>query len=112
MLSNCKLIKRPAKKRKDIFFPESSTSTPIVIHNIGGASPIVSGGEELLAHPLMSRVPNEDRTKLKTLLDRFAITQSNSQSNGSNTFFIISYLFMVPYLGFHLIFPFYVKIGP
>ena len=79
--------KRPAKKRKDIFFPESSTSTPIVIHNIGGASPIVSGGEELLAHPLLSRVPNEDRTKLKTLLDRFAITQSNSQSNGSNTFF-------------------------
>merc|ERR1712131_146323 len=73
-------FQRPAKKRKDIFFPESSTSTPIVIHNIGGASPIVSGGEELLAHPLMNRVPNEDRTKLKTLLDRFAITQSNSQS--------------------------------
>jgi len=71
-------FQRPAKKRKDIFFPESSTSTPIVIHNM--ASPIVSGGEELLAHPLLNRIPNEDRTKLKTLLDRFAITQSNSQS--------------------------------
>lgn len=74
-------FQRPAKKRKDIFFPEaSSTSTPIVIQNIGGASPIIAGGEELLAHPFMNRVPNEDRTKLKTLLDRFAITQSNSQS--------------------------------
>ena len=52
------------------------------------ASPIVTGGEELLAHPLMNRVPNEDRTKLKTLLDRFAITQSNSQSNGSILFHI------------------------
>ena len=102
MLSNCKLIKRPAKKRKDIFFPESSTSTPIVIHNIGGASPIVSGGEELLAHPLMNRVPNEDRTKLKTLLDRFAITQSNSQSNGSNTFYYFISFHLLSWLPFNL----------